>query len=57
MLSNHLGVKVFLQGVSDYLKAHAYGKRVAILAGSDPNICRERNHERSLVCLEQGVRH
>ncbi|KAL8660145.1 MAG: hypothetical protein Q9226_000051 [Calogaya cf. arnoldii] len=24
MLSNHLGVEVFLRGVSDYLKAHAY---------------------------------
>ncbi|KAL8992094.1 MAG: hypothetical protein Q9169_007379 [Polycauliona sp. 2 TL-2023] len=25
MLSNHLGVEIFLRGVSDYLKAHAYG--------------------------------
>jgi aminopeptidase N len=25
MLSGHLGVQVFLDGVSDYLKAHAYG--------------------------------
>lgn len=25
MLSNHLSVEIFLQGVSDYLKAHAYG--------------------------------
>ncbi|MCJ1249998.1 hypothetical protein MMC30_007224 [Trapelia coarctata] len=25
MLSGHLGVEVFLNGVSDYLKAHAYG--------------------------------
>ena len=25
MLSNHLSVEVFLKGVSDYLKAHAYG--------------------------------
>ncbi|KAI4227779.1 MAG: hypothetical protein L6R36_002132 [Xanthoria steineri] len=25
MLSDHLGVEVFLRGVSDYLKAHAYG--------------------------------
>ncbi|KAI4132365.1 MAG: hypothetical protein LQ338_000713 [Usnochroma carphineum] len=25
MLSNHLGVDTFLRGVSDYLKAHAYG--------------------------------
>ncbi|MCJ1285352.1 hypothetical protein MMC26_004692 [Xylographa opegraphella] len=25
MLSGHLGVEVFLRGVSDYLKAHAYG--------------------------------
>lgn len=25
MLSNHLGVEVFLRGVSEYLKAHAYG--------------------------------
>ncbi|KAL8789622.1 MAG: hypothetical protein Q9213_001058 [Squamulea squamosa] len=25
MLSTHLGVEVFLRGVSDYLKAHAYG--------------------------------
>ncbi|KAI9807547.1 MAG: hypothetical protein M1825_005487 [Sarcosagium campestre] len=25
MLSGHLGVKTFLSGVSDYLKAHAYG--------------------------------
>ncbi|KAL8872482.1 MAG: hypothetical protein Q9174_001896 [Haloplaca sp. 1 TL-2023] len=25
MLSNHLGVKVFLRGVSNYLKAHAHG--------------------------------
>ena len=25
MLSGHLGVEVFLGGVSDYLKAHAYG--------------------------------
>ena len=25
MLSNHLGQQVFLKGVSDYLKAHAYG--------------------------------
>ena len=26
MLSAHLGVEVFLRGVSDYLKAHAYGE-------------------------------
>ena len=25
MLSNHLSVEVFLKGVSEYLKAHAYG--------------------------------
>jgi aminopeptidase N len=25
MLSGHLGVEIFLQGVSEYLKAHAYG--------------------------------
>lgn len=25
MLSSHLGVKTFLSGVSQYLKAHAYG--------------------------------
>ena len=25
MLSNHLSVEIFLKGVSDYLKAHAYG--------------------------------
>ena len=25
MLSGHLGVEVFLRGVSDYLKSHAYG--------------------------------
>lgn len=25
MLSNHLGVKTFLSGVSSYLKAHSYG--------------------------------
>lgn len=25
MLSNHLGIKTFLSGVSDYLKKHAYG--------------------------------
>ena len=25
MLSGHLGVEVFLKGVSNYLKAHAYG--------------------------------
>lgn len=25
MLSSHLGEKVFLQGVADYLKAHQYG--------------------------------
>lgn len=25
MLSNHLGVELFLSGVSDYLKAHSYG--------------------------------
>lgn len=25
MLSAHLGVKVFLDGVSEYLKGHAYG--------------------------------
>ncbi|KHN94795.1 Peptidase M1, alanine aminopeptidase/leukotriene A4 hydrolase [Metarhizium album ARSEF 1941] len=25
MLANHLGVKTFLEGVSNYLKAHAYG--------------------------------
>ncbi len=26
MLSGHLGVEMFLLGVSNYLKAHAYGK-------------------------------
>lgn len=26
MLSGHLGQQVFLSGVADYLKAHAYGK-------------------------------
>ena len=26
MLSNHLGVDIFLRGVSDYLKAHAHGR-------------------------------
>lgn len=26
MLSAHLGVRVFLQGASEYLKAHAYGE-------------------------------
>lgn len=26
MLSNHLSVDVFLKGVTDYLKTHAYGK-------------------------------
>ena len=26
MLSGHLGVEVFLRGVSDYLKANAYGE-------------------------------
>ena len=26
MLSAHLGVEVFLKGVSDYLKAHMYGE-------------------------------
>lgn len=26
MLSNHLGVKTFLTGVSNYLKAHSYGR-------------------------------
>ena len=32
MLSNHLGVDVFLQGVSEYLKANAYGmiRRITI---------------------------
>jgi len=27
MLSSHLGQETFLRGVSDYLKAHAYGKQ------------------------------
>lgn len=27
MLSSHLGQETFLRGVSDYLKAHSYGKK------------------------------
>ena len=30
MLSGHLGVETFLLGVSNYLKAHAYGSIVCI---------------------------
>lgn len=35
MLSNHIGVEVFLQGVSEYLKAHAYGGFPNILCYSN----------------------
>ena len=31
MLSAHLGVEVFLQGVSAYLKKHAYGQSASLL--------------------------
>lgn len=31
MLSTHLGVETFLQGVSQYLKEHAYGMLISIL--------------------------
>lgn len=34
MLSNHLGVNIFLQGVSDYLEAHAYGPSTLCLSSA-----------------------
>lgn len=38
MLSGHLGVETFLLGVSNYLKAHAYGMTVTFKLILDPHV-------------------
>lgn len=38
MLSGHLGVDTFLLGVSNYLKAHAYGMIVTFSLVLDPHV-------------------
>jgi aminopeptidase N len=38
MLANHLGQEIFLKGVSNYLKAHAYGNAKTGKASTHANL-------------------
>ena len=49
MLSAHLGVEVFLKGVSDYLKAHMYGESWSSRDAQDcpKNFCKATRPQRT----------